>query len=230
MFVAGYTGATGRINCARMQGSTVLTLLLAAIAASPAMAQNESPLPACPAGNLLAGKKPTQWQDTRGELAQLTDEALAPEGAQWDSSPAVILDTAASTVTWDLGQVMLVRSLAIQADANDTYTVWGSTDGKDYKVMGQIDPVPNHGLRMRTLNVGKMPARYLRVGEGVGDNAYSLSEVAAYCIAPTPFPPAMKVVDAPAATVPPKKLLDYWDNDMAVRWQMLFALLGIVFL
>jgi hypothetical protein len=213
-----------------MRRTAVLAVLFSALAATPVRAQNASPLPACPEGDLLAGKKPIQWQEVRRELSLLTDESIAPEGSQWDSQPAVIFDTAASIVTWDLGQLTLVRSFAIQADANDTYTVWGSVDGKEYKVFGQIDPVPNHGLRMRVLNVGGMPARYLRVGEGVGDSFFSISEVAAYCQVPSPFPPAMKVVDAPPAAVPPKKLLDYWDNDASARWELTLALLGIWFI
>jgi hypothetical protein len=208
----------------------VLPLLLAVSASSPARAQNASPVPACPEGNLLAGKKPIAWQETRRDLSLLTDEQITPEGSMWDAAPAVIFDTAASTVTWDLGTLTTVRSFAIQADANDTYTIWGSVDGKDYKVFGQIDPVPNHGLRMRTLNVGGMVARYIKFGEGVGDSFYSISEVAAYCQVPSPFPPAMKVVDAPAAAVPPKKLLDYWDNDASAHWELALALLGILFI
>ncbi|HEX7499095.1 MAG TPA: discoidin domain-containing protein, partial [Polyangia bacterium] len=175
-------------------------------------------------------KRPIASQETRRELGLLTDEQITPEGSMWDARPAVIFDTAASTVTWDLGEVTSIRSFAIQADANDTYTIWGSVDGKDYKVFGQIDPVPNHGLRMRTLNVGTMVARYVKFGEGVGDSFFSASEVAAYCQVPSPFPPAMKVVDAPAAPVPPKKLLDYWDNDASVVWEFLLACLGILFL
>lgn len=208
----------------------LLSLLLAVSASSPARAQNASPVPACPEGNLLAGKKPIAWQETRRDLALLTDGAITPEGSMWDAAPAVILDTAASTVTWDLGTLTTVRSFAIQGDSNDTYTIWGSVDGKDYKVFGQIDPVPNHGLRMRTLNVGGMVARYIKFGEGVGDSFYSISEVAAYCQVPSPFPPAMKVVDAPAAAVPPKKLLDYWDNDASAHWELTLALLGILFI
>jgi len=183
----------------------IVPLLLGALTASPARAQDSSPAPACPEGNLLARKKPIAWQETRRDLALLTDEQITPEGSQWDAQPAVIFDTAASTVTWDLGALTTVRSFAVQADANDTYTIWGSVDGKDYKVFGQIDPVPNHGLRMRVLNVGGMVARYVKFGEGVGDSYYSIAEVAAYCQVPSPFPPAMKVVEAPAAAVPPKK-------------------------
>jgi hypothetical protein len=208
----------------------ILPLFVGVLAASPVRAQNQSLAPACPAGNLLANKKPITWQETRRELGLLTDEQITPEGAQWDAQPAVIFDTAASTVIWDLGEVTTVRSFAIQADANDTYTVWGSVDGKDYKVFGQIDSVPNHGLRMRVLNVGGMAARYLKFGEGVGDSFYSVSEVAAYCQVPSPFPPAMKVVDAPAATLPSKKLLDYWNNDASARWELVLACVGILFL
>jgi len=127
--------------------------------------ENASPLPTCPAGNLLAGKMPSAWQEIERNLSLLTDETVAPEGAVWDASLAVILQTGASTVTWDLGQVISVRHLAIQADANDTYNFWSSLDGKEYKLMGQIDPATGHGLRMRTLDVGGMAARFLRVAK-----------------------------------------------------------------
>ena len=196
----------------------ILPLFLGVLAAPPVRAQSQSAAPACPEGNLLAHKKPITWQDMRRDLGLLTDEQIVPEGSTWDAQPAALFDTAASTVTWDLGVVTKIQSFAVQADANDTYTIWGSVDGKEYKVYGQIDPVPNHGLRMRTLNVGDMVARYVKFGEGVGDSFYSASEVAAYCQVPSPFPPTMKVVDAPAAAVPPKKLLDYWDNDASGRW------------
>jgi hypothetical protein len=205
-------------------------LLFSALAQPQAWSQeNASSVPACPAGNLLAGKLPVQWQEIQRNLNLLTDETLATEGSVWDASLAAIFETGASVVTWDLGQVVSVRSLAIQADANDTYNIWGSLDGKDYKVMGQIDPVTGHGLRMRTLDVRGMAARFLRVGEGKGDGSYSVSEVAAYCQTPTPFPPQMKVVDAPAATAA-KTYLDYWNNDTSARWEMILAILAAILL
>jgi hypothetical protein len=95
--------------------------------------------------------------------------------------------------------------------------------------MGQIDPVTGHGLRMRTLDVGGMAARFLRVGEGKGDGSYSVSEVAAYCQTPTPFPPQFKVTDAPAATAP-KSYLDYWNTDTSARWEMILAILAAILL
>jgi hypothetical protein len=208
----------------------VLLLLLAPLGGSQARADNMSSAPACPEGNLLAHKRPIAWVETRRDLGLLTDEQVTPEGSMWDAQPAVILDTPASTVTWDLGALTKVSAFSVQADANDTYTIWGSVDGTTYKVYGQIDPAANHGLRTRTLRVSDMVARYVKFGEGVGDSFYSVSEVAAYCQVPSQFPPAMKVVDAPVAAVPPKKLLDYWDNDNSVVWEFLLACLGILFL
>ncbi len=214
----------------RIARPLTLLLVFAGFAQPQAHAQaNSSVVPACPAGNLLKGKLPVAWQEVARDRAMLTDETVAPEGAVWDAALAAILETGASTVTWDLGEVVSVRSLAIQADANDTYNIWGSLDGKDYKLMGQIDPVTGHGLRMRTLDVGGMAARFLRVGEGKGDGFYSVSEVAAYCQTPTPFPPQFKVTDAPAATAP-KSYLDYWNNDASARWEMIFAMLGAILL
>jgi hypothetical protein len=212
--------------------SLPLTLLpfFFAFAQPQAHAQEDSSVvPACPAGNILAGKQPVAWQEIARDRALLTDETVATEGAVWDAPLAALFETGASTVTWDLGEVVRVRLLAIQADANDTYNIWGSLDGKDYKVMGQIDPVTGHGLRMRTLDVGGMAARFLRVGEGKGDGSYSVSEVAAYCQTPTPFPPQFKVTDAPAATAP-KSYLDYWNTDTSARWEMILAILAAILL
>ncbi len=94
------------------RGLSVLLSLLAGVLASPAArADDYSPLAACPAGNLLAGRRPTSWQDTRRDLALLTDETLAPEGALWDAQLAVLFDTGAATVTWDLGAPTTVNAL-----------------------------------------------------------------------------------------------------------------------
>lgn len=191
---------------------------------------NASMAPACPSGNLIARKAPTQWQEIRRELSLITDETLAPEGAVWDAGLAVILDTGASVLTWDLGSPTMVRGLAIQADANDTYTIWGSMDGTQWKAVGQIDPVSGHGLRMRTIQLGSPTMRFLRVGEGQGDGFYSISEVAAYCQLPTPFPAPMKVGDAPVAPPGPKTYLDYWNNDTSARIEMVLAFLAALLL
>ncbi len=182
----------------------------------------------CPAGNLLAGLRPTA-RDVRGNTELVTDGAVAPEGAQWDSAPAVVLETAATILTYDLGKVVPVVAAYLQADANDTYTVWGSPDGKEYKPLGRFDTVEGHGLRGRKLSLGGVPIRFLRVGEGVGDNSYSIAEFSAYCQVPDPFPPKLRIADAPAANVP-KTILTYWNDEASARWELVLALLGLAFL
>jgi hypothetical protein len=184
--------------------------------------------PACPTGNLLVGRRPVAWVETRREHNVLTDEAVVPEGSSWDSGPAMILDTSASSVTFDLGEPTIVTAMVVQADANDSYVVWGSVDGNAYQELGHIPVIPNHGLRTRVLDFPGATVRYLRVGGGSGDGFFSFSEVAAYCQKPSPFPPQFRVVDAPAAAV----IKPWWGwNDIAsARWELILAILALLFL
>ena len=72
------------------------------LAAQPAVAASVAD-PACPAGNLLAGRRPWAWSEVRrGPLSLPTDGVAAPEGASWDGPVALLLDTGAATVTWDI--------------------------------------------------------------------------------------------------------------------------------
>jgi hypothetical protein len=185
--------------------------------------------PACPPGNLLAGRKPWAWQDIQGDLARATDGQVAPEGALWNAPLATVLATGAATLTWDLQQVVTVTAAWIQADANDSYTVWGSTDGRDYRVLGRIEPVRGDGLRGRKLALGGTPVRFLRFGEGSGDDFYSVSEITVFCELPTPFPPVMPVGAAPPASVA-ATVFTYWNDETSARWELVLAVLGLALL
>lgn len=184
---------------------------------------------ACPAGNLLAGKLPAAAREVSRSLVQLTDGKGTAEGAVWNAAPAVVLDTGAATITYDLGQPTSIQAIYLQGDANDTYHLWGSVDGQDFKLIGRAEPVDGHGLRGRTVGIGGVTARFLRVGEGVGDSYYSISELQAYCQVPTPFPPALELVDAAQATAS-KNILNYWNNETSERWEFILALIGLGFL
>src|SRR2546430_10806213 len=48
--------------------------------------------------------------------------------AVWDASLAVVLETGAATISWDLGAVTTLNAAWIQADANDYYTLWRSEE------------------------------------------------------------------------------------------------------
>ncbi len=157
----------------------------------------------CGTEDLVAGKSPTASQDTRGDLKLITDGAVGAEGTLWNAPVVVTLETPTGSVTYDLGEARQVSALVVQADANDTYKVLGSVDGtpSSYKPIVKIANVVNRGpgLRTRAVEIPPATVRYLRVGEGEGDGFYSISEFAAYCKKPTPFPPTMRIVEAPTA-------------------------------
>jgi hypothetical protein len=208
------------------------TFALLALATGPAGAE-ELASPSCGTENLLSGKLPSSSQDIGRNLHLVTDEQAAPEGAQWDAPPAVVFDTAAGSLTYDLGRPTPVSAFSLQADANDTYKIWGSLDGTpgSFKLLVEVDNVVGigHGLRTRPVTIGATMVRYLKVGEPIGDNFYSISEFQAFCQAPSPFPPHLKVIDAPPAKViePSFWAFAWWENDASSRVEMVIALLGL---
>jgi hypothetical protein len=185
----------------------------------------------CTTDNLLARRLPVGRQDARGDLRLVTDGAAGPEGAQWDAPVAVILDTSAGSITYDLGSVRPISSFLLQADANDTYKIFGADENRTeaFKLLVEIDSVvatAGHGLRTRTATIDATPVRFLRVGEALGDGSYSIGEFQAFCRAPTPFPPKLTITDAPAAKVieAPWYKFTWWENDASSRFEMGLAL------
>jgi hypothetical protein len=221
---------------AALLGLCGLTFVPATAVAQPAGSASISnvssaPIPAgstCPAGNLLAGKRPVHWTDIRGGwINRPTDGVVANEGAVWDAPLATVLETGASVLTWDLGQVMPVRALWVQGDANDYYTIWGSVDGNRYQDLGRVEPAEGvHGLRGRKLSLGGALVRYLRIGEGQGDSFYSISEVQAFCELPAAIPYQVRVEQA-AAAVAAKTLWTYWNDATSIWVELFLALIGL---
>lgn len=164
-----------------------------------------------------------------GLVGRVTDGLVAPEGAVWDSSPAVVLDGGEAAITWDLGAAREVRGLLLQADANDRFVLSGSLDGQTFTPFGELAPLADvSGLRTRT-EILPNPAvvRYLRLGSPEGDGFASVAELAAFCELPRPWPPVLAVEPAP---LPEPDLYTYW-NDLTSRWwELALALLGIVLL
>jgi hypothetical protein len=85
--------------------------------------------PDCGTDNLLAGKAPAEQQEITGNLSLVTDGAIGVEGTRWDAPLAVTFFSSFASLTYDLGRTRTVSALYIQADANDTYRILGSTDG-----------------------------------------------------------------------------------------------------
>ena len=218
------------------RGTAARSLGLAGAARAEAQVPSPVMSSSCGRDNLLAGKRPSQWQDLRGNAALVTDGAVAPEGAEWNAPVAVVLDTGAGSVTFDLGQPTPISALFVQADANDTYKIQGSLDGTpgSYKLLVDVDNASDrgHGLRSRSMQIPPERVRFLRVGEGVGDGYFSISEFAAYCQVPIPFPPVMRQTDAPLAVVAkrPWYKFDWWEDHASARVEMVIAIFALLLL
>ena len=171
-------------------------------AADPAEASAEAE---CGTDDLLAGRAPAERQEISGNIAVVTDGAVGAEGTQWDAPLSVTFFTSSASLTYDLGRARSVSALYIQADANDTYRVLGSTEGTpgSFRILTTVEDATarGHGLRDRAIRITPTLVRYLRIGEANGDGRFSISEFAAYCRIPSPFPPAMKALDAPLAEI-----------------------------
>jgi spermidine synthase len=161
----------------------------------------------CGTADLLAGRMPSAQQEVVGNAALVTDGVIAPEGAIWEAPDAVKLASPSASMTFDLGGTRKVSALYLQADANDTYKISGSNDGQkgSFRPLAELANVvqSGHGLRARSVQIEPATVRFLRIGDAQGDGAYSISEFAAYCTAPTPFPPVMRTaVEAPTTVEP----------------------------
>ena len=207
-----------------------LLLVWLTFVALPGRAEDISLISACSAGNLIAGQMPIEYADIDGNLALLTDGTISNEGAYWDSFPAVTLDTSAGSVTYDLGAPTKLQVAYLQADANDRYEIFTSLDGESFNRISEFGAVEGHGLRGRTVNLEGEIARYVRVGEGLGDDFYSVSEFQIFCQMPDPFPPKLKVLQVPIepVTVPNNSIA--WDNITSARFELALALIGGVLL
>lgn len=202
-----------------------LTLLALVPLASPAVVLGLE----CPAGNLLAERLPVAVHQVAGDLGRATDGRAAPEGAIWDSAPAVVLDGAEASLTWDLGAVRELRALLVQGDANDRLPLSGSLDGRTFTPLGEAAALADvAGLRTRTVVLlAPVAVRFLRLDPPDGDGFASVAEVQAFCALPRPWPPVLTVEAAP---LPAPTLFTYW-NDLSSRWwELLLALLGVALL
>jgi spermidine synthase len=178
--------------------ASFLAALLYLVLLSPSPAVAQAGAEACTTENLIARRAPVDSASVRRDLALVTDGVVAAEGAQWNADAAIVLDVETSSVTYDLGAVRSLTAAYAQADANDTYELLGSEDGKpgSFRRLAQLPNVvaQGHGLRGRAVRFDARGVRFVRLAQAEGDGFYSLAELAIYCQAPSPFPPAFRVM------------------------------------
>ena len=199
--------------------SVTARLLTVVLAASLAATAHAAAPAACDGTNLLAGRRPVASAAITGDPALVTDGAVVAEGAVWDGPPMLKLQ-AGGSLTYDLGQPRSIGAVYLEADANDTYTLSGSPDGAPgtFQVLTVVANVVERGpgMRARAVEVAPATVRFLRVGDAIGDGAFSIAELAVFCAPPKPFPPAFRTVESPMAAAPIPADEHYVDDGVPV--------------
>jgi hypothetical protein len=145
----------------------------------------------CPPGNLAQGRPVTAtgiWGDVRaavdGRLAQRFQPATAPHAVVGTSDAFLIVD---------LQDVYPIAAIFLQAETTKSYAVEGSLDGKEWKWGWKATPLEGSGLRTRFgLATNPDKARYLRIRRADGGGFFAVSEIAAFCQVPDPWPPTTR--------------------------------------
>jgi len=178
--------------------------------------------PACPSGNLLAGKSPIARPGVT-HAERLTDGVMAGEGDPWESELTSVLADTHSHLLYDLGAATRVTAVDLQGDNNDDYIVEISEDRQTFNPLWVADPASGQGMRRRSARGLDAHGRFVRVRARGGDSFYSLGEVQVFCETPSAWPPQVEVKNT--ATWWWKKILEKRDN----RFRLGLATLGLFF-
>jgi hypothetical protein len=165
----------------------VLTVLLAALCACTLRLAGAAE---CPHGNLLAQAVPTPHAHVMYP-ERLTDGVLATEGSPWDIKLSSVMK--GRPLQFDLGRPVQIRALILQGDHPGSYAVSGSLDGMRWVRMWQSPQAAGRGLRLRDSSALDQVARWIRLEPPRAGTAYVITEIQAYCLVPSPWPPALAV-------------------------------------
>jgi hypothetical protein len=140
------------------------------------------------AAGLLAGRDSSAVSNvTRAEL--VNDGAAAEESDSWDADVAAVFGGAGAFVEFDLGEVVPIAAVWLQADANDRYEISTSVDRETFRILWWSPPAPGGGLQTRFVRNLEGSARWVRIQARGGDGRYSVAEVGLFSIVPDTFPP-----------------------------------------
>jgi len=156
------------------------------------------------------------YRPTFGQFRTLiAPDAGGGDGAEWlDPTAAVGMNDIDSRVTVDLGASHALSEVALQADADDTYVVRFSTDGKRFDRLWVAAPVSGGGgLQTRRTPAGfSVTARYLRIEPAAGDGRFSLGRLEAVT-------EAGRTVRVPGAPAWPAQPAVAGDGQATINWK-----------
>jgi hypothetical protein len=152
-------------------------------------------------GNLLFGKAPLRSTGVT-EPSRLTDGTVSRDGDHWETTVTSVLRSPEASVEWDLGRPAHVVALYLQGDNNDEFFVSGSDDGKAYRQIWSAEPVRGAGMRVRHSKDLDVTARYLKLTARSPDAMVSASELEAFEVVPSPWPPILRVLEGEQPRLP----------------------------
>ena len=144
-------------------------------------------------GNLLFGRTPLRSTDVT-EPSRLTDGTVARDGDHWETDLTSVLRTGNASVEWDLGRAVHLHALYLQGDNNDEFFVSASDDGNNYRQIWEAPAVRGAGMRVRQTHTLDVTARYLKLTARSPDAMVSASELEAFEVVPTPWPPVLRAL------------------------------------
>ena len=203
-----------------------LFLLFQGLLSTVAVAQ--AIVPACPPGNLVSGKAPHQVSEVL-RPSVITDGQQTYDGASWDTRFTSVMSTESSYVIYDLGQLVILKALVVQADNNDTYEISTSENGSYFHRVETVPTVSEPGMQIRAVRNLNVPLRYLRIGLPQGDGAYSIGEIQAYCHAPADWPPETPRVGVrPTFGTAGSTLEAQWNENPETRLRIHRTIIGLL--
>lgn len=169
----------GSVRCECILAAALL--LVVWFAPKPAWAQASSS--ACPSGNLLESAKLIRQGQSLQSAAMLTDRVVAREGRPF-ATAALLYVATGSELVFELAAEHQLKLFQLQSDADDDYWLDLSADGRTWK-RARLAPLSDvEGLRLRSLPIPSVPAKFVRLASATGDGYVALSEVRAFCEPP----------------------------------------------
>jgi hypothetical protein len=153
-----------------------------------AVACSQRPGAAPTSGNLLDGKAASSASAVSG-TATLSDGVAALPGDDWETDLVAQFQGTEAFVTYDLGAVVSLRAVWLQADHNDDYRLMLSEDGEVFEQLWDSPSVRVSGMQDRFSSNLNAMGRYLRLEPLRGDGRYGVSELQVFAEVPAAFPP-----------------------------------------
>jgi hypothetical protein len=127
--------------------------------------------------NALAGKTPSRSAGVRRPEA-LVDGRAARAGAYWKTKLSCVFADRGSSVEFDLGALHRFSAARLSADANDSYALELSRDGREFALLWEARAVRRgRGMQVRSASALDAEGRYVRVRPSGGDGWLAISEL-----------------------------------------------------